>query len=527
MENALNPQVVVVQKSALDPGKRSRNSLIDLLVRAGYDRVLSGFDRKDEIAQGDFIFRGVKSPDALATAFELFRDRSLGILMGSDVLAEADVIAMQRGVRSEIVRILALGIGRCSLTFLSPEEVPLRGPDDLDDRTIFTKYPQVLASVLRELGQYASIRQCEGADTRVSEWRDRMPVAAFEIVESGDTARKNALQILNGQITLPEGKSLGLPYLELPDISTDVFISRISRMTSCERDALRTLGLALESARQTNRYISFRFNIPSARRKDFCDLGMKGPTFSPVESRDGTAWIAGEIMVPQEQKNEMRVELLRRGACDLCSGEPLNVEVSSDASEVLSSLPFVIPVSGSAESEGGVESDAAGRRELCSLLFLLEKTIAERAESGDCTSATWRALQLGTEFCSAKWSEEMQEFLVALREEKDRAQEEAADLLYRFLVALRSKGVALSSVLGLEDDAKNSSSSMDELSIRLLRAAVRFSSAVRKQPPERIAKEAQEVFTIILSALRVAGTDAKQVAECLQMRQSSSKPPKR
>jgi hypothetical protein len=47
-------------------GKDSRNPLLDLLVRAGYDKVRSGFDpksrnRTDQVQQGDFVFRAVKA----------------------------------------------------------------------------------------------------------------------------------------------------------------------------------------------------------------------------------------------------------------------------------------------------------------------------------------------------------------------------------------------------------------------------------------------------------------------------------
>lgn len=525
MKNALNPQVVVVQKSSLDPDRRSRNSLIDLFVRAGYDRVLSGFDRKDEIAQDDLLIRGVKGPDALAAQFELYSDRSIGVLVGTDVLAEADLAARQRGVRSEIARILSLEIGRCSLTFLSPEETALKGSEGLESRIIFSKYPRILAAVLRGLKVRASVRQSDGADTRVNEWRGRNAVAAFEIVESGETARKNALRIMEGEISFPAGEKIGLPYLDLLNISTDLYVTRISRMTARERDALRALGLALESARQTNRYASFRFNIPTGCKSEFRDLGMKGPTYSPVESRDGNPWSAGEILVPLERKNAMRMELLRRGACDLCSGEPLNVEVSADASEVLSALPFIAPETGSGENQGDAAPAAEKLKETFAFLLPLEQTIAERAVSCDRTSGTWRALEQGTEFCSTKCCEEVLEFLQALSAEgRERVLEEAADLLYRFLVALRSKGVELSAVFDSDDDAAGSASKERNLPIiRLAGAATRFSSAARKQSQEQTAQAAKEMLFAILLELREAGIDATQVADCLQMRQSPSK----
>jgi hypothetical protein len=62
--NSPSKQVILLPKGAVTEGKDSRNPLLDLLVRAGYDKVRSGFDpksrnRTDQVQQGDFVFRAV------------------------------------------------------------------------------------------------------------------------------------------------------------------------------------------------------------------------------------------------------------------------------------------------------------------------------------------------------------------------------------------------------------------------------------------------------------------------------------
>ncbi|MDD5623663.1 MAG: phosphoribosyl-ATP diphosphatase, partial [Candidatus Peribacteraceae bacterium] len=440
METADNRQLVLVPKAALDPSRSSRNRLVELLVKAGYDRVLNGFDRRDEIAQDTFVFRGVKGAEALASQLELLRDRPVGIVMGADVLAEADLIAQSYGVRSGIQRLLSLGVGSCSLTFLAPEERPLLAPSDLRGRRIFTKYPLLLRRLLQTMGLSASVRRTEGADTRVNESRGELPVAAFEIVESGRTARESRLQISGQELGFPSGEALRLPYLSLPAISTDLSATRVQQMTDFTRDALRELGLALESARQSNRYVALAFNVPTAQADRFRDLGLRGPTAAQVLVPDGAPWSALEIYVPIDRKNAMRAELLCRGARDLSVSETLNVELSTDQSEVLRVLPFELIERGTTV-ETGIERDRW--ESLADVLLELARTVRERAQAGDSSSGTFRALQKGTEFCVGKCMEEFIELLEALpeadRAADGRATEEAADLLYRLLVALRSR----------------------------------------------------------------------------------------
>jgi len=548
METSFNRQMILVPKAALDPGRQSRNRLLDLLVKAGYDKVLGGFDRRDEIAQDDFVFRGVKGPEALASQLEIFQDRSVGVMMGTDVLAEADLIAQSYGVRSDIQRLISLGIGLCSLTFLAPEEAPVLCADDLRGRKIFTKYPALLQIILRSMRVPASVRKTDGADTRVNECRNELFVAALEIVESGATAEENRLQIVEKQLAFPTGEELRLPYLSLPSISTDLSVTRIGQMTDFSRGALRELGLALESARRTNRYVAMSFNVPAELVDRFRDLGLRGPTASKVIANDGAEWRALQIYVPLDRKNAMRSELLRRGAQDLSSSDALNVEISAEQSEVLRILPF--------EGDGGgacgtVLSERPQWGALAEVLLEEDDIIRQRAEMNNPSSGTCRALQKGTEFCVGKCMEEFIEVLESLlstsESDDDRIIEEAADLLYRFLVALRSRNVGLRDMvdgLPVEVSAAAPEEGNDAYSLtrflnqsdvagrpaasfsiaawgELFKAVTDFSTTIRKKKDDEIIialRSGADFLLQILSLLSQRGVNPEKIVEALRRR---------
>ncbi len=75
-------------------------------------------------------------------------------------------------------------------------------------------------------------------------------------------------------------------------------------------------------------------------------------------------------------------------------------------------------------------------------------TIDERAKSADeGTSYTAKLLSKGPERTAKKLGEEAVELVIALTsQEKEEVAGESADLLYHFLVALRSRGVSLEEV---------------------------------------------------------------------------------
>lgn len=371
-------QYIIVPKNAFTEGSGPRNGMLDLLVRAGYDKVTDGLDRRDQVEQGDFIFRGVKGSDALATQLELFGGMPLVILMGSDVLAEADISALSFGVRSDVQKLVDLGIGECRMRFLVPNESRVETPKDLEERLIFSKYSGLAGRTLSAMGVNIPVRQTEGADTRVNDWRQKnRRIGAFEIVGSGDTARQNNLQIVE-EFKYPSCESLGLPYLDLNRITTDLYVSNITRMSTKSKDRLREIGLALESARTVNRFVTFQCNVLTSDVPRFADLGMKGPTVCPLVGPREATWSAITISVQEDEQNAMRVELLARGAKDILSGSPLNAEPDAEQSSVIQLLPFTQDTINMPEAP---INDPEMSRELNRLLDLSE-TLANVGSSG-------------------------------------------------------------------------------------------------------------------------------------------------
>lgn len=522
-------QYVILPKSALE-GSGSRNSVRGLLLAAGYDKVANGFDRRDQIVQGDFIFRGVKGSDALSTQLELFREQPLGMLIGSDVLAEADIAAMSLGVRSDIQKLVSLNIGECRMRFLVPNESKVQTEADLSERLIFSKYAGLAERSLASLGVRTPVRQTEGADTRVNDWRMQEPrVGAFEIVGSGDTARQNDLQIVEG-FAYPTGDMLNLPYLDLNRITTDMYVSNIGNASRRSRDMLREIGLALESARTVNRFVTFQFNVPNAELSKFADLGMKGPSVSPLLTKDGVEWSAVTISVPESSQNAARADLMARGAKDLLTSSPLNAEPNPETSSVIRLLPFG---TGAKDTESTIVDQASKQTEEASWLVGLSEKLDQRIQSRDQNSTTLKALEKGPEFCAARYVGEAGELSKALRKEtKADATMEASQCFYWFIVALKSKGYSLDEVASLLTDAETPTDRLKAIiaSADTKRAlvgsggianeavdyaddAITFSTALRKLEKDEALNAAGVSLQKLLSLLKIADIDLSAVME--------------
>ena len=92
-----------------------------------------------------------------------------------------------------------------------------------------------------------------------------------------------------------------------------------------------------------------------------------------------------------------------------------------------------------------------GEKDRADAMFTLDelaRTINERAEASAAASYTRSLLDKGAAHCARKFGEEAIEFTIAVAaQDKSAVRAEAADVLYHLLVALRVRGVALSSVM--------------------------------------------------------------------------------
>src|ERR1700691_3420720 len=109
-----------------------------------------------------------------------------------------------------------------------------------------------------------------------------------------------------------------------------------------------------------------------------------------------------------------------------------------------------------------------GEKDRADVMFTLDelaRTIDERAGASAEASYTRSLLDKGAAHCARKFGEEAIEFTIAaaaLDESAVRA--EAADVLYHLLVALRVRGVALSSVMEEVDTRSKQSGHQEKAS---------------------------------------------------------------
>lgn len=439
-------QLVLASKSALNPEKRGRNSLVDLLVRARYDKVLNGLNRQDEFEQGDFIFRGVKDASSMAVVLETYKNQSLPIFMGSDILAEADYLARSRGVKSRIRKLLSLGIGECRLCVMAPEEDPIKKSADITGREMFTKYPEILKAMLAELGiQGVEVRAASGADTRINETRGGdARVGALDVVGSGETARVNRLQIVGSDVI--DQNLLGLRYFDLGSVTTDMYLTNrryLNDPSSWSRDAIQRLGIALEAAESANEHSSIQWNAPQSIIDRFLDMGMRGPSIQKIHSTGGEQWYALKIFVPVGETDKTMRELLHRGARDLgVSESPFMLGRSAEEMEILDNLPFLTQV---------VDTPLEPTPEhvhVASAMVKNRDEIAERDRERPVESNTVEWLQKGSDACASKYGAELQELSTAIgTDDTENLATEASQCLYWYMVMLQSNKISLDEVV--------------------------------------------------------------------------------
>ncbi len=313
----------------------SRNPLANIFRSAGYDKVADGdFNDSDRIVeQGDFEFIGIKGSSALA--YQMNRplaNEGLPIVMGSDILLDAEMLLLERGIQVQLQKILDMNVGPCSLQFLSPNEDPLQSREDLIGRRIFTKYAALLRKVLQEWNTGASdIWELNGADTRVAEARDDgdTNTAAFEIVGSGKTARGNRLTISE---FFPNT-------VDVENISTDLYLQNPNNLTTASRQKIIEFGLSLEGALGRNIKTIIKFNVPGNMLSEFQQYGTKGPTVSPILSINKVdKWYALEIAVQTADANRIVSELLKKGAEDAIIEREMPMGISSKNSQIMQAL---------------------------------------------------------------------------------------------------------------------------------------------------------------------------------------------
>lgn len=353
---------VLINKKSVEEG--SRNSVIEYLSDAGYDVLRrKGFDRADRAVQNGIEFKGVK--DARGVAFRLGMARQgVGTIIGDDVLLEADfafraeaqkrndtqrdgvmivddrsqqanVSSQAQKMQMSIRRVLTLDVGRCRERMLSPKERVLADIAALEDKTIFTKYPETLRTMLAVRGVTRTrIIELTGADVCASDFPETGGFA-FDIVESGTTARANG-QDTGDALLYPNAAQMGVAaYADFPNIATNLCGVNLEMMSERCLQIFEDFGRGLERSAKCEKAVSFRFCVDEEREKEFAGFGMVGPTSSAVLTREGEKnKRALEICVPLSEQSAMASRLEEMGVQALIVQPDLTTGPKSGYSEV-------------------------------------------------------------------------------------------------------------------------------------------------------------------------------------------------
>ena len=357
---------VVLPKSSIAKPD-SRNALSQLLAQANLGDVVSAFEtgmdaRRDQWISNGYNFELIKDAKTLATMLELFnRNRlPLAFIVGADVLAEAQASTeaelRQNGVDNatlDIQRICRLDIGACTMKFLAKDRIS--EASQLSGRMIYTKYPALTHYLLTKLNiANPRVVETSGSEQRVRTFIDLQEqmnlglnpssqVAGFEVVgkNSGATARANGLDPAS-DLSLPAGNELGMPYLDLNDVTTDLCALNCSQLTDTTRDKLRALGINLETARRNNQYVVLTFNVPDRLKSNFAHMGVDGPTCSPLIVSEGKEPMSAlQVFTPNVSSIlfDLTDEIQKLGGEYMGKSQPIPVAPRSSDLETLQILP--------------------------------------------------------------------------------------------------------------------------------------------------------------------------------------------
>lgn len=315
---------VLLPKKAFKDG--SRNNLTTLMAEAGYNDAAEGkmgrFDKvtsqagfyeseKDvDLKSGEVRFRFVKDIGRLANQMRLLQlaSKPAITITGGDSLLEAYLKVTQQVQGVVIEKVANLGIGACSLEWQTPEENPANSVEELSDRDLFSKYPELMRYLLEKVDTEALIFGGEGADTTINDFREEgfINTGALEIVGSGETAETLKLRRL-----APDDDLSPLPGVKFSQISTDVFIVNPQNISDKTRMAAMTVCDALESAKPEGSFTSIKVNTPKSKLQQIQNLniGMVGPSVQGVLSNGDTEWADVTLMVPDQDAQGINTQL--------------------------------------------------------------------------------------------------------------------------------------------------------------------------------------------------------------------------
>ncbi|MFB6201530.1 MAG: ATP phosphoribosyltransferase [Halorhabdus sp.] len=207
-------------------------------------------------------------------------------ITGFDQVKEAD--------RDNLVDLLDLEFGGCTLVLATPEDGDIDAPADLDGGTIATEFPTITRRYLDEEGIDAEITEVSGA----TELTPHVDIAdgIVDITSTGTTLRMNRLEVIDDVL--------------------ESSVRLVARDDVAQDPKVEQIAMALDSVltAEDKRYLMM--NVPEDTLDEVKDVmpGMGGPTVMDIA---GTPDVAVHAVVEEQDVFETINRVKDLGASDV------------------------------------------------------------------------------------------------------------------------------------------------------------------------------------------------------------------
>lgn len=183
------------------------------------------------------------------------------------------------------------------------DDSPYQSVKDLAGKRIATEYVRLAGRHLEANGVKANVEFSWGAcEVKVPQLVDAIVVNT----ETGSSLRAHNLRIIETILT-----------------STTRFVAgHEAWRDDWKRHKLESLQILLEGAMNASKLVGLKMNVPVAQQKEILSIlpSLQNPTISPLAD---PAWVAAEVILPENEVRELIPALKRAGAAGLVE-YPLN-----------------------------------------------------------------------------------------------------------------------------------------------------------------------------------------------------------
>ncbi len=272
-----------------------QDSTLDLFTRAGYNISISSrsyFPTIDDPQMSAMMFR----------AQEMSRYVEDGVL---DVgLTGADWI-LENG--SDVVEVAELVYSKQRLVPIRwvlavPEESRIAKPQDLDGGIVATELVNVTRKYFADRGLNVKVEFSWGA----TEIKARLLDGIVDVTETGSSIKANKLRVIDTILTS----------------TTRLIANREAFKIDWKREKIENMALLLRGAIDAREKVGLKMNVPRNNLDAVAALlpAEKSPTVSALAD---PAWVAIEVIVPEQIERDLVPQLKRAGATGIIT-YPLN-----------------------------------------------------------------------------------------------------------------------------------------------------------------------------------------------------------